>query len=208
MTHKDTRDGEVGSWNGVGVWQAVSLTEQVKERVLWKKEKVAERKSSSGLTKRSGGAVYLPGLARLADSSHFWSFKASSYLSSLLTFCAAHPRKLMKVVWNSVSLCFLCFRGNEHWRSDVSSSARERMCRATAISLAGIASCCSRLQLISSSCRETAHTMPSLWFPHCCLWFHWGAPQWQKWWRWRLWGLGGWKGDKDSSEAVVQFVSH
>lgn len=44
---------------------------------------------------------------------------------------------------------------------------------------AGIASCCSRLQLISTCCRETAHTMPSLWFPHCFLWFWCGAPQWQ-----------------------------
>lgn len=65
---------------------------------------------------------------------------------------------------------------------------------------AGTASYCSRLQIISSSGRETAHTMAPLWFPHCFLWFWSSMPQWQK--CWKLWGLWGWIADKDSSEAL------
>lgn len=57
---------------------------------------------------------------------------------------------------------------------------------------AGIASRCSRLQLISSSCREAAHTAPTPWFPHCSLWFWWAASSWRD---------GG-------SKVPVQFVAY
>lgn len=177
----NTRTHTVGRWGAVVWWAGEYFflhRMEALERSRWLEIQHTD-------LKREGAHYQLPGPPHLTKSSHVRTFSIFHLPALLAHLPVLHthvrgssgsPRRLFLTPSPSASFVLRKWAPKMWFPPPplVNECTKQQQ-----FPSAGIASCCSRLQLISTCCRETAHTMPSLWFPHCFLWFWCGAPQWQ-----------------------------
>ena len=200
-------------WRGGGggleqcwVWRAVVWQSRWKRVFFYEKgwRKAAGRKFHTGTC----GALSAPWTCAFNKEQPLRKFHSCHLPVHLapLPRSTSEEAQPAQVISNTVSLCVLCSRKMISEDPMPPPLLANECSEQQQFPRADNASCCSRLQLISRRCRETAHMMPSFWFPHCFLWFLSDAPQWQKWWRWWLWRLGTLAGRQRQQHS--QFVSY